>query len=330
MTEFFPDRGHPNYEELLNPKTDDTKAKVKRLEEKFKLDPRRLKQVDETYGPLDWRLPEAHAIYWAMVGMDKGRNKKEDLITLRRVIYQSMQLAFQRGRLIVLKGASEDQKRYDLQPNLDLIPHANAAYETMMEQDEQMRDHIKTGHRNFLRDAVYFLYTHNRLSEAQQWYNYLAKQYPDKPLLDFNPDSLPSKLTLDEYAIARVTGDVGETSHTKTMANLEGIIFQAYFALALGEDDRYTGLDRLAQAIWQTYMSKLTLPSQIERVKLSPLAEIKAQVRDRILEPENGLDPVLQDQLRTRLGLPKGPPPTAANPTAAKVASQPAQGQASQ
>ena len=63
-----------------------------------------MKQVDERYTHFSWRLPEAHAIYWAS-GWKKAKEnpakiKKDDLITLRRVIYQSMQLSFQRGRLV--------------------------------------------------------------------------------------------------------------------------------------------------------------------------------------------------------------------------------------
>jgi hypothetical protein len=51
--------------------------------------------VDGQYGPLDWRLPEAHAIYWAALGLEKAKEnpdkvKGDDLITLRRIIYQSM------------------------------------------------------------------------------------------------------------------------------------------------------------------------------------------------------------------------------------------------
>jgi len=131
-----------------------------------------MKKVDEQYGPLDWRMPETHAIYWAMLGLERAR--KEDLIVLRRVIYQSLQLAFQRGRFIENK--AEGILEYS--PNLDIIPNANRAYEEMMDQDAEMRDHIKTGHRNFLKTAVYFLYTHNRLADSAKWFRYLKEKYP--------------------------------------------------------------------------------------------------------------------------------------------------------
>src|SRR5262245_17044347 len=81
--------GRPNYEELLNPTTDEARERVRLLREKYKMDPAIMKKADDAYGPLEWRLPEASAIYWAVVGLDSS--KKSELITLRRVIYQSLQ-----------------------------------------------------------------------------------------------------------------------------------------------------------------------------------------------------------------------------------------------
>src|SRR5215813_13636404 len=91
--------GRPNYSELLNPQTDEVRARVKMLREKYKMDPALMKKADDLYGPLEWRLPEASAIYWAMVGLKQS--SKKDLITLRRVIYQSLQMSVLRGRIVL-------------------------------------------------------------------------------------------------------------------------------------------------------------------------------------------------------------------------------------
>ena len=110
------------------------------------MDPEFMKEVDERYGPLEWRLPEAHAIYWAALGLKKAAEnptkiKADDLITLRRVIYQSMQLSFQRGRLVTNPFA----KAFEFGPNLDIIPKVNFAYEQAAQEDEKNRDHILEG-----------------------------------------------------------------------------------------------------------------------------------------------------------------------------------------
>ena len=64
--------GRPDWDALINPVTPDQIQKATLLREKFKMDPEFMKLLDERYGPLEWRLPEAHAIYWAADGGEGG------------------------------------------------------------------------------------------------------------------------------------------------------------------------------------------------------------------------------------------------------------------
>ena len=111
----------PNFQELLKPTTEESEKRAKLLREKYKMDAAMMQDVDEHYGPLEWRLPESHAIYWAWVGLKKG--KKEEQITLRRVIFQSMALACSRGRIVETKYGVF----FDYAPNLDMTKNANRA-----------------------------------------------------------------------------------------------------------------------------------------------------------------------------------------------------------
>jgi hypothetical protein len=297
----------PNLDELIHPQTEDQKARAKLLREKFKMDPQFMKEVDQRYGPLEWRLPESHAIYWAALGLEKAKEnptkiKPDDLITLRRVIYQSMQMSFQRGRLIVNPFA----KAFEFGPNLDIIPKVSAAYEQAAEEDTNNHDHILRAHRNFLRDAVYFLYEHNRIKEAAYWFKYLGDKYPNNIIIDGRPDSFPRNVTLDQYAIARVTEDVNETSHDRAEAAIEGMLMNSYQNLALDEDERFEGYQRLARLVWNTYQSKITIRK--EAVGLRPFEEINAEIRNRILDPQEGAPFEMRAILRTKLHLPPEPP----------------------
>jgi len=56
MAELFGERGSPKWEELINPTTDEAKARAKLLAEKYKLDAKLLREGDEKYGPIEWRL----------------------------------------------------------------------------------------------------------------------------------------------------------------------------------------------------------------------------------------------------------------------------------
>jgi hypothetical protein len=317
----FSSTNRPYLEELINPQTDDAKRRYVILTNEYKMDPKFMKQVDDDYGPLEWRLPEPHAIYWAARGLKVAQEnptkiKKDDLITLRRVIYQSMQLTFHRGRLI----SNPFAKYFEFGPNLEIIPKTNAAYEEAMEEDAQNRDHISRAHRNFLRDAVYFLYEHNRIADAAKWYTYIGEKYPDKHMLDGQTNTLPSKLTLDQYVLARVQEDIGETDMNRVTSAIEGQLAYAYSSLALDEDERYMGHKLLARKIWDSYQSKIPAERQ-PAIGLRPFEEIDRQVLLDLIDPQKQLLPVdAQLRIRTKLGL----PPPAAAPTTASTNTPPA------
>jgi hypothetical protein len=298
----------PNLDELINPQTADQTNRAHLLTEKYKMDPKFMKEVDEKYGPLEWRLPESSAIYWAAKGLEAAKEhpakiKPDDLITLRRVIYQSMQLSFQRGRLI----ANPFLKVFDFGPNLDIIPKVSAAYEQAAQEDAPNRDHILTAHRNFVKDAVYFLYEYNRLKEAAQWFKYLGEKYPNKILLDGQTNSFPRNLTLDDYAVSRIAEDVSELGKDRAQAAIEGLIQSSYINMAVGEDDRAAGLMLLASKVRESYMSRIP-KERSEVLGIAPFEELKKKVLDRVLDPESRLPYAARAVLRTKLRLPAEAP----------------------
>jgi hypothetical protein len=298
----------PNLDELVNPQTDEQRERAKLLREKYKMDAAFMKQVDETYGPLEWRLPEAHAIYWAALGLEKAKLnptkvKQEDLIQLRRVIYQSMHLAVQRGRLV----ENFIDKEFEFGPNLDIIPKTSFAYEQAMEEDAENREHISRAHRNFLRLAIYFLYVHNRVPDSAEWYNYLGEHYPDKTIIDDDTNSFPRNVTLDRYVMANVQVDISETDRNKVQSTIEAFITRAFHSLILGEDDQHAGLRMMARKVWQSYMSQIE-GSEV-RIGLPPVEETEKVIRDRLLDPEEGMPYEYRAVLRAKLGMPPEPPP---------------------
>lgn len=290
-------------ESLVNPTDAAGRDRTNLLITKFKMDPEAVLAVDKEYGPLDWRLPETHAIYWAYEGMQKAkaspeRIKKDDIMTLRRVIYQSMQLAFQRGRLV----PNFFQKTFEYGPNLALIPKVNAAYEEQMAEDPQMATHIGTGHRNFLRDAVYNLYIHNREGEAAKWYKVLGDKYPNKTIIDTDTNSFPRNVTIDEFVFAKMSEAIGETSQIGMKSILEALVTQSYLALVNDEDDRATGFMNTAKKAHARYNSKVS--GRNHQIDMPPFEEIQQEVLKQMLDPENGLPDEMAAHLATKLQVP--------------------------
>jgi len=304
---------------LADPKDDDTRARAALLQEKFKMDPKFVAEVDARHGPLDWRMPETHAIYWASAGLERARLhpervKKDDLMTLRRVIYQSMQMAFQRGRLVPTPIA----KRFEYGPNLDIIPKVSAAYEQQMEEEPANRNHIATGHRNFLRDAIYFLFLQNREADAAKWFKVLADKYPDKTIIDGDTNSFPRNVTLDDYSFAKLQEAVGETSEVGMKNALEGLTANSFMALLSGDEERAAGFRRLAELAHTRYNLKVTARKGADQsgvgIDMPPLANIQRDMLNRMLTPGTGLPDELAAELATRLNVPLPPRATNAPP----------------
>ncbi len=317
------DKRTPNLDELINPQTEDQKQRAELLRGKYKMDPEFMKLVNERYGPLEWRLPESHAIYWAAMGLKKAelnptKIKPDDLITLRRVIYQSMQMSFQRGRLVV----NPYVRSLDFGPNLEIIPKVSAAYEQAAEEDKNNRDHILRAHRNFLKDAVYFLYMNNRIADAAAWYKYLGTKYPDGTLLDFNTNSLPANLTVDEYAVQRVQEDVTEgMSRDRIKGVIEGLLATAYQCMLLpGLDETAAGNRLLAEKVLNLYESNTS--ARKDSLAVPTIQEMQKEVLDRLLSP-TGLPPEARATLRSKLGMEPEVIPSAAPSTNSAPAEAP-------
>jgi hypothetical protein len=317
MAQVFGKFKKPDLDELINPQTDDQKARARLLREKYKMDPAFMKEVDQRYGPLEWRLPEAHAVYWAALGLKIAANNpskvtNKDLITLRRVIYQSMQTSFQRGRLVV----NPFVQAFEFGPNLDIIPKVSAAYEQAAEEDAEYHDHILLAHKNLLKDAVYFLYSYNRLSEAAFWYKYLATKYPDADVLDFKPPgtSPARSISLEQYCLARIQDDANGTPRDRMQGTIEGLLTRSYRSLAIDEDDHAAGYKLLAQKLYDNYMSRLS-GQRTNAVGLRPIQDTDREILGRLLDPEHGAAPEIRAVLRTKLRLPAETAPAPAPAT---------------
>lgn len=308
--------GRPDYESLLNPKTPEAVARVKNLVERYKLEPALMKLVDDTYGPLEWRLPETHAIYWATRGLREGRGAG-DVRMLRRNIFQPMMMAFHRGRLIT----NNYTQRIQFGPNLDMVDNTSKAYldQIQAEEEEGMRDSFARAHRNFLKDAVYFLYTYNRVREARRWFEFCKQTYGANA-------NIKPEWTLEDYALSRIEEDAGETSRDRIKAIVEGSIESAYGNLVGGDADQAQGLMLFAEKVHSNFQQRTTHKSAVVRLPLGPFPEIKREVLMRLLDPASGVNAEFQARLRTELNLPAnfGIPAGAATNAPAAVTNPPA------
>ncbi len=280
----------PDYEIILSPKTEEQKKAIKFLRENLKLEPEIMMEVDKEYGPLDWRLPETHAIYWATTGIKRCPDK--DLLPLRRVIFQSLQLAFQRGNII----ENTADQRLDYTPNLQI---ANKVDETMIKMKAMEVERpwiIDNARYYFMQEAVYFYYLYMRHEEARVWY---------KKLLETFPDNIDPSLSLEKFVVNHVTKKAEKGTNSKVRAVVDGMLTTSYYRLAMGETDGSVGHALLAAKVHKRYNDEIRATKSEHRLLLPSFEELKKKALERVLSNKPGaFSKEMQLRLRTILQLP--------------------------
>jgi tetratricopeptide (TPR) repeat protein len=145
----------------------------------YHMDPQRMLDTMETYGPLDWRHACSHALYWAMAGVQRSdqvrfRDFREmtQFGNTMRLNVMSIDRLMRTGKLSfdVVTGY------VGLQPDVRFIPYYDKAMERAiksMEGDESMVTVIKSyydGHENYLLRLVYFLFLWGDEEQAEQFF----------------------------------------------------------------------------------------------------------------------------------------------------------------
>jgi len=260
MAQLFDGPG-PDY---AAPRTD---ARVQRMIHEYKLDPTTMQWVDRKYGPLDWRLPQAHAIYWASCA--KKYATGFDGIQIDRMIFQTMADAAMQGGLFV----NPAEKIFIPGPNLAIFGKARRAYEEAIAANPD-ESSMQSGHRNFLRSAVMLLYTHHRLAEARETYADLQHRYPA-------PENAQS---LDSFVFANLTSLLGNISQREATGVVLGALQQSWFWLSMGDEDRALGFQQMARTVWNEYMKTRSGPEIAERAGLAPIEQLSAQARSMVQE----------------------------------------------
>lgn len=146
--------------------------------DEHKLDPVFMAEVDRIYGPLDWRLPEAHVIYWASRGMKDARGRIA--LSLDVMICEAESESLMNGRIADFRPA-DGILTTDVRD--DLLPKAIAAFEaTAARNGLALLDDSGFGrfYRSFLRRAVVALVARDRRETAETVFKILREKLHDR------------------------------------------------------------------------------------------------------------------------------------------------------
>ena len=125
--------------------------------------------VDAIYGPLDWRLPQSHAVYWGYRGLQVAGD--DGFLPCSRMIYQSMAELFLWGR--VTWGADGG---LTMEADSRLLPRVFRAYEDALSQYDESS--LRAAYANFLAGATVMLSDRGDLPRARLCFDRLHARYP--------------------------------------------------------------------------------------------------------------------------------------------------------
>jgi hypothetical protein len=299
--------GHPDFAALLHPQTAAERERVRRLREDYDMDPAYVEEIDQTFGPLDWRLPDAHAIYWSELGVRNGTEADKDII--RRNAYAVMQQACLRGGALPSFVTNVTEENFILWPNLTLVSNVNAAYERTISEMPDQKALVQNAQKNFIKSAVPLLYEYDHTTEAAHWFNFLKNNFTNALIGD------ETNMTVETYAFKQIQTDILELDPNKAGGFILGEIYQEYLCLIADDDDRALRIKQVADTVWQAYQKKLptNTPENAQRIALFDMKKMRTYELDQM---EHQLTPQAAAYLRNKLNLPpKAPAPPPPNPS---------------
>lgn len=261
--------------------------RAKALRERLKLDPEYMQKLSNDLGPMDWRLPDPHALYYASKAADFATS--EDFsINYDRIRYEAVRRLYLRGSLFFDRGTAVQDSVYLTSANWRFIDTANRIYLEFVEKRRgEIAGSADAAHRSFLEEAVVLLFICSQTEKSRQYFADLKSRYPNEMY----------NVPYDDFLSRAAFGVASQLSHDQAKIAVDGVLLEAYRWLAAGDDNRAMGLFNLAAAMWRRYMKDTDVAA--DRVGLPPFATMRKLARDRALRV---LPELLRGRLMERIG----------------------------
>ncbi len=266
------------------------------LKEKWKMDPVRMAEITDRYGPVDWRIPWAHSLYWACEG--RRRTSPDDTIKYDRLIYFSLQEMLRRGKARMVK-RGEDRVMVFL-PDYRFLPAVESAFRRYLDyyRGATYETTIRDAYENFLKRSIVTAYFAGRKRQTIELYK---KLFPRR-----------RNVTLEEihdFVQKRLREDILDQKRSNVLRTLEVMIGRMWFAFASGDEDNAALMERQVKAIIAAYNKQNIPGDELRRLGLPPYEQFKNDVLQRIIDGRFKAVPfpdILVRRLKEKTGMQPG------------------------
>jgi hypothetical protein len=241
-----------------NSETIDLVNRTNAMRKKMKLDPDRMLYIDKRYGPFNWLLPQATAIYWG--ARKHSSQHSQGYVNYKVVIPVAMQQSFLKGSII----SDAESELFVTTNNLKIAPNIIKMYKAKAETSQ--KPHLEHAQcLMFLISAIPILYSFNEIEMASLLFDEYKRLRPEVKV-DFRNFTITQLLRLQNKGAARYKQSLIEIS-----------LYNAYKALVSGQKDKAAKFAEAAENAWKKHQQKygsgvLRLPA-LKKIKAAALCK---------------------------------------------------------
>ncbi len=177
------------------------------LLDEYNMDPQLMYEFTRDTGPLDWRHPAAHALYWARRGSQLGEHRVTDELDVAKIVnndrteIQAMQALARSGYVSFDPFSGDNVTRLNDPRWIKVIDrYFNTLYTKHYDTRGAGGETFMNFHQNFMRQAVRELYRTGDVAGAQEILDRLDSLYGSGAIIPNSDYSMP----LDDF-VQRVT-----------------------------------------------------------------------------------------------------------------------------
>ncbi len=307
-------------------------ARAHRLREQLKLNPDIMIELMDEYGPLDWRNPYSHALYWGTLGRRvavafknrafrqrmraKGMSMEEiiqmdpsqwevpeDWVSYRyreidydRIIYSAMQGIVEQGRLLF---DSAGRVMPMMGPDYRFTEAMIEQYELVLAEydDGEVAPTrgIESAYRHFLRKVTLEFFYMGAISDSRRYYEKLQERFP----------SSNNQVPHEEFVTEELQEYISVASPDEMRRMIGGLLHQSYYNLGGDADDRAEALHARAKRYARLWNEKLNLDEEENRRRYVDFSRLRESVLLDIFSGRAGFPEefvhVLQEKLPSNI-----------------------------
>lgn len=247
----------------------------KNLKERYQMDLHEMVKFEDSpdFGPLDWRLPQVHAMYWSRFGLRQSRYGVRP-VDLERICYQAMQHLLRQGRLVYLPATETSLAKIVVWPDERQV---QPIHKMFLKQIKYFKEKgtpgagVRSAYYYFLKEALEILNFAGREKLAEELFQEANRLFPN----------ILNGVSAKDHIRKNLVKRIKEMSGDQVSALVSSVLKQYYWWHGLGYHKKSSTLLRYAQELWKLNVKINSMAARSINVSFQ---ELKEGVRKSILE----------------------------------------------